>query len=75
MDADFRSDTAMDIRIARLCEGNSFASPDWRSGSSEYAGDCVRLPLQRELGIVAQAIGGSAILAHGDTSLPPAGRG
>jgi hypothetical protein len=27
------------------------------SGSSDYAGDCVRLTLQRELGIVTQAIG------------------
>src|SRR5689334_3042829 len=35
------------------------------SGSSEYAGDCVRLPLQNELKIVTQALGGGAILAHG----------
>src|ERR1041385_2990577 len=42
------------------------------SGSSEYAGDCVRLPLQRELEIVIQALGGGAILAHGKTGLPRA---
>ncbi len=41
------------------------------SGSSEYAGDCVRLPLQRELEIVVQAFGGGAILSHGNTGLPP----
>ena len=41
------------------------------SGSSEYAGDCVRLPLQRELEIVVQALGGGAILSHGNTGLPP----
>jgi len=41
------------------------------SGSSEYAGDCVRLPLQTELGIITQALGGGAILAYGSKSLPP----
>jgi D-galactosamine 6-phosphate deaminase/isomerase len=41
------------------------------SGSSEYAGDCVRLPLQNELGVLAQAIGGGALLAHGSKALPP----
>ncbi len=41
------------------------------SGSSEYAGDCVRLPLQNELGVVTQAIGGGALLAHGSRALPP----
>jgi tagatose-6-phosphate ketose/aldose isomerase len=41
------------------------------SGSSEYAGDCVRLPVQYELGIVTQAIAGGAILAQGSKSLPP----
>src|SRR6266851_7462201 len=40
------------------------------SGSSEYAGDCVRLPLQDELGIVTSAIGGGALLAHGSSVLP-----
>ena len=41
------------------------------SGSSEYAGDCVRLPLQNELGILAQAIGGGALLTYGSKALPP----
>ena len=41
------------------------------SGSSEYAGDCVRIPLQSELGITVQGFGGGAILAHGSKGLPP----
>jgi tagatose-6-phosphate ketose/aldose isomerase len=41
------------------------------SGSSEYVGDCVRLPLQNELGVVTQALGGGAILAQGSKILPP----
>jgi D-galactosamine 6-phosphate deaminase/isomerase len=41
------------------------------SGSSEYAGDCVRLPLQSELGVLTQAIAGGALLAHGKKALPP----
>ncbi|MGH9505115.1 MAG: SIS domain-containing protein [Terriglobales bacterium] len=45
------------------------------SGSSEYAGDCVRLPLQNELGIVTQATGGGVLLAHGSHALPPGGPG
>jgi tagatose-6-phosphate ketose/aldose isomerase len=40
------------------------------SGSSEYAGDCVRLLLQNELGIVTQAIGGGVLLTHPDSALP-----
>jgi tagatose-6-phosphate ketose/aldose isomerase len=41
------------------------------SGSSEYAGDCVRLPIQGELGVLTQAIAAGALLAHGKTALPP----
>ena len=41
------------------------------SGSSEYAGDCVRLALQNELGVVTQAIGGGVLLAQGSRALPP----
>ena len=41
------------------------------SGSSEYAGDCMRIPLQSELGITVQGFGGGAILAHGSKCLPP----
>jgi tagatose-6-phosphate ketose/aldose isomerase len=35
------------------------------SGSSEYAGECVRLVLQNELSAVAQVIGGGSIVTHG----------
>lgn len=41
------------------------------SGSSEYAGDCVRLPLQKQLGVNALAIGGGAFLILPATPLPP----
>ena len=40
------------------------------SGSSEFAGDCVRMPLQRELGIDAQAIAGGTLLTHGRNAVP-----
>jgi len=41
------------------------------SGSSEYVGNCVRLPLQSELRLSAQTVGGGAILTHGAKALPP----
>jgi tagatose-6-phosphate ketose/aldose isomerase len=41
------------------------------SGSSEYAGDCVRLPLRKQLEINAVAIGGGALLAQAVKPLPP----
>jgi tagatose-6-phosphate ketose/aldose isomerase len=41
------------------------------SGSSEYAGDCVRAALQNELGVVTQPIGGGVLLAHRGRALPP----
>lgn len=41
------------------------------SGSSEYAGDCVRSVLQDELGVIAQAVGGGILLSHGGRSLAP----
>src|SRR3989440_12218082 len=31
------------------------------SGSSEYVGDCVRVPIQNELGIVAESISGGVL--------------
>jgi len=40
------------------------------SGSSEFAGDCVRLALQRELGVNVQAVAGGAILTQGSHALP-----
>jgi tagatose-6-phosphate ketose/aldose isomerase len=41
------------------------------SGSSEYAGDCVRLVLQKALGISTQTVGGGALLTHGAGAIPP----
>src|SRR5213594_4252859 len=43
------------------------------SGSSEYAAECVRLPLQNELGIHTESISGGALLMYGAKALP-AGR-
>src|SRR6266566_2037462 len=40
------------------------------SGSSEYAGDCVRLALQNELRVTTQAIGGGILLTDGSKALP-----
>jgi len=41
------------------------------SGSSEYAGGCATLPIQQNLGIVAQSISSGSILTHGTRALPP----
>jgi len=41
------------------------------SGSSEYAGDCVRMSLQNELGVVTQAVAGGALLLHASKTLAP----
>jgi tagatose-6-phosphate ketose/aldose isomerase len=41
------------------------------SGSSEYAGECVRLPLQAALSIPVQVIGGGALLTHGGKAIAP----
>ncbi|HET6181336.1 MAG TPA: hypothetical protein VFE61_30740 [Candidatus Sulfotelmatobacter sp.] len=40
------------------------------SGSSDYAGDCVRRPLQLELGINTQAIPGGTLLTDGNRAVP-----
>jgi len=40
------------------------------SGSSEYVGDCVRVPIQNELGIVAESVSGGALLLDGAKALP-----
>jgi tagatose-6-phosphate ketose/aldose isomerase len=40
------------------------------SGSSEYAAECVCLPLRNELGICAESISGGALLMYGGKSLP-----
>src|SRR5437016_14592795 len=41
------------------------------SGSSEYAGECVRFPLQYALGIPTESISGGALLMYGGKALPP----
>ena len=41
------------------------------SGSSEYAGVCVRLVLQNALGVATQTVGGGALLTHGVRAIPP----
>lgn len=41
------------------------------SGTSEYAGDCVRQVLQKELGVSTQVISGGALLVHGRSIFPP----
>jgi len=41
------------------------------SGSSEYAAECVRLPLQNALGIPTESISGGALLMYGAKALPP----
>jgi len=40
------------------------------SGSSEYAAECVCLPLRNELGISTESISGGALLMYGGKSLP-----
>jgi len=44
------------------------------SGSSEYAAECVRLPLQNELGICTESISGGALLMHGGKVCLPNGQ-
>jgi D-galactosamine 6-phosphate deaminase/isomerase len=41
------------------------------SGSSEYAGHCVRMALQNQLGVNALALGGGVLLTHSGRALPP----
>jgi tagatose-6-phosphate ketose/aldose isomerase len=41
------------------------------SGSSEFAGDCVQPALKRDLGTVAEVIGGGTLLTYGADALPP----
>jgi tagatose-6-phosphate ketose/aldose isomerase len=40
------------------------------SGSSEYAGDCVRLPLQNELAVCVESVSGGTLLIHAAKALP-----
>jgi tagatose-6-phosphate ketose/aldose isomerase len=41
------------------------------SGSSQFAGECVRSVLQKELGITVEAIDGGALLTHGPEAMAP----
>jgi tagatose-6-phosphate ketose/aldose isomerase len=41
------------------------------SGSSEYAAECVRSPLQNELAIPTESFSGGALLMYGAKALPP----
>ena len=41
------------------------------SGSSEYAAECVRFPLQNTLGVPTESISGGALLMYGGRALPP----
>jgi len=41
------------------------------SGSSEYAGECVRLDLQNRLQITTSVVGGGTLVAHGARAVPP----
>ena len=41
------------------------------SGSSEYAGECVRLPLQNSLSIPVETIDGGMLLTHGGKAIGP----
>ncbi len=41
------------------------------SGSSEFAGHCVRAALRRELDVVTEVIGGGTLLAYGEAAVPP----
>jgi tagatose-6-phosphate ketose/aldose isomerase len=41
------------------------------SGSSEYAGDCVRWLLQNELGILVESIPAGTLITHGRNAIPP----
>src|SRR5260370_19187999 len=41
------------------------------SGSSEYAAECVRFPLQNELGIPTESISGGALLMYGAKAFSP----
>jgi tagatose-6-phosphate ketose/aldose isomerase len=41
------------------------------SGSSEYAAECVRFPLQNALGIPTESVSGGTLLMYGGKALPP----
>jgi len=41
------------------------------SGSSEYIGECVRLPLQSDLNVPTSVIGGGVLVTQGTRAVPP----
>ncbi len=41
------------------------------SGSSEYIGECVRLPLQSDLNVPTTVIGGGVLVTQGSRAVPP----
>ena len=41
------------------------------SGSSEYAGDCICLPLQNRLSVPVQTVGGGMLLTHSGAAIGP----
>lgn len=62
--------SALEGRLERVLEGcRSLALTG--SGSSEYAGNCLALPLSTELGIPVEAVPAGSILTHGSRALPP----
>lgn len=56
-------------KLQSLLEGSTFLVLTG-SGSSEYAGECVRLPLQKALRLPVQSIGSGAVLTNGSALLP-----
>ena len=59
------------VSALRACVGGIESLILTGSGSSEYAGDCVRLVLQNELHVTTQAVDGGGLLIHGTKALPP----
>jgi tagatose-6-phosphate ketose/aldose isomerase len=55
--------------LSRLIDGISSLTLTG-SGSSDYAGDCARMVLQKELAINTRAIPGGTLLTHGSAALP-----
>lgn len=55
--------------LGRLTKGLSTLTLSG-SGSSEYAGDCVRPALRKNLGINVQAVASGALLTHGANAMP-----
>lgn len=64
-------DRMMALQDALLASANGIKSLIFTgSGSSEYAGDCVRFPLQNELSVCVESVSGGTLLIHGSKALP-----